>query len=203
MLKTYGAVKKLLGAALIEVLVSMLLSAVALLALAGVNAAALRLGKMSQHRANATLLTLDLAERVRANPVGAGAGHYGFSADWGSQSAVPALPASCQASVSFCGADEMAALDLAQWRWHVRQLLPQGAVQVHSEPQGAATERVDIWIAWQELSGAPLASTSSAPSGEAGSANPSESPATASECPDSLDVPSGTSVRCSHLRVHL
>lgn len=201
MLSKQGTRKKLCGAALIEVLVSMLLSAVALLALAGVNAAALRLGKMSQHRAHATLLALDLAERVRANPVGAGAGHYGFHADWASQSAAPAPTAQCQASVSFCGAAEMAALDVAQWRWHVRALLPQGAVLVQNHPQGAATERVDIWIAWQEPSSAAV--VPSAPGGSGSAGDPNASPAAAGECPDSLGVPLSTGVRCSHLRVHL
>ena len=185
--------RRLRGAALIEVLVSMLLSAVALLALASVNATALRLSKMSQHRANATLLALDLAERLQANPLASGAGHYGFAADWASQGAVPAPPAHCQAASSHCGSADIAALDMAQWRWHVRQLLPQGAVHVQNQPLGQpVTEHVDIWIAWQE----PAAAGSSVGS-------PSQTPAPAEKCPDGLSVGSEGGVRCSHLRVHL
>lgn len=182
------------GVALIEVLVSMLLSAVALLALAGVNAAALRLSKHSQHRANATLLALDLAERMRANPVAAAAGLYALGADWDSQGTVTAPSAQCQAADSLCGPSEMAALDVAQWRWHVRQLLPMGAVLVQNQPQGqAVTERVDVWIAWQE----PAMAASSA----AGAAN--ESPGAAGECPDALGTASNISVRCTYLGMHL
>lgn len=185
----------------------MLLSAVALLALAGVNAAALRLGKLSQHRVNASLLALDLAERLRANPLGAGAGHYSVSADWASQSAVPAPSEPCQTSVSACGSTEMAASDLAQWRWHVRQLLPQGAVQVQSQlanqSPGQVVHSVDIWMAWQEPATALAAPATSGGAGGAGPAGSDESPAAADECPAALSVPRSASVRCSHLRVHL
>lgn len=184
------------GAALIEVLVSMLLSAVALLALASVNAAALRLGKLSQHRVGATLLALDLAERMRANPPGAGQGHYEFSAGWASQGTVPTPTAQCQKAGSLCTSAAMAALDLAQWRWHVRQLLPQGSVHVRNQlgrAAGQAMDYLDIWIAWQEPQAAP----------GAGSGPDSEFPAAAGECPDALGTALDASVRCSHLRVHL
>ncbi len=179
--------RRLRGAALIEVLVSMLLSAVALLALASVNVAALRLSKLSQHRAQATLLALDFAERMRANPLASGAGHYGFSADWASQATVSAPPAQCQTAISVCGPEEIAALDLAVWRWHVRQGLPQGAVRVQNQPPGQwVTERVDVWVAWQE-----------------GAGPADESPAAPGECPEGLGAGSDVSVRCSHVRVHL
>lgn len=174
----------------------MLLSAVALLALAGVNAAALRLSKLSQHRANATLLALDLAERMRANPAGAATGLYAFGAGWAGQATVPLPTATCQTAVNLCGPTEIAALDLAQWRWHVRQLLPQGAVHVQNEgsaAQGQATERVDVWIAWQEPAFAQ----------GAGAGSSGESPSAAGECPDALGTASDASVRCSHLRLHL
>ncbi len=179
------------GAALMEVLVSMLLSAVALLALASVNATALRLGKMSQHRAQAALLALDFAERMRANPLAFGAGHYGFSADWASQSTVPAPPLQCQTAGSLCTSMDIAVLDLAVWRWHVRQVLPQGAVHVQNQPLGqAATGQVDLWIAWKE----PLAE---------GAGAASDSSASSTECPAGLGTGSDASVRCSHVRVHL
>lgn len=173
----------------------MLLSAMALLALASVNAAALRLGKLSQHRANATLLAMDLAERMRANPAASAAGLYAFSADWASQGTVPAPPAQCQSASSQCGSADMAALDLAQWRWHVRQLLPQGAAHVqHLAPMPAqALRQVDVWIAWQVP----------APASTAGASSASELPAAAGECPDGLGTGGDASVRCSHLRVHL
>ena len=55
------------GFSMIEVLVAIVISAVALLALAGVNAASIRYTKMSQYRATATQLANDMGERMRAN----------------------------------------------------------------------------------------------------------------------------------------
>ena len=53
------------GVSMIEVLVSIVIASIGLLALAGVNAAAVRLTKMSQYRATATLLANDIGERMR------------------------------------------------------------------------------------------------------------------------------------------
>ncbi len=58
------------GASLIEVLISILLAAIGLLALAGSNVASIRYSKMSQYRGTATVLAADLAERMRANQAG-------------------------------------------------------------------------------------------------------------------------------------
>ena len=55
------------GFSMIEVLVAIVISAVALLALAGVNAVSLRYTKMSQYRGTATQLANDMGERLRAN----------------------------------------------------------------------------------------------------------------------------------------
>ena len=105
------------GFMLIEVLVAMLLSAVALLALASANAAALRYTKMSQYRAQALTLAVEISERMRANPAGFAAQAYDYSASFAAQSGSPDLPAQlCTAGNSVCSALELAALDLAQWR---------------------------------------------------------------------------------------
>lgn len=183
------------GAALLEVLVSILLSATALLALASVNAAALRLGKMSQHRANAALLALDLGERMRANKAGFENGHYAFAVALSGQGLVAAPTLLCQAAASLCSDADMAALDMAHWRWLSRQLLPQGAVYVQTQTQSLNSMQgaADIWLAWQEPAPASLKASG-------GSA---ESPREAAECPDGLGVSADLSVRCSHLRVHL
>ncbi len=181
------------GAALLEVLVSILLSATALLALASVNAAALRLGKMSQHRANAALLALDIGERMRANKAGFEQGNYAFSVALSGQGLVAAPTLVCQASTSLCSAADMATLDLAQWRWLSRQLLPQGAVFVQTQTLASMQGAADIWLVWQEPAPASLKASGSV----------AESPRAAGECPDGLGVSTDLSVRCSHLRVHL
>ena len=172
------------GAMLIEVLVAMLLSAVALLALASANAAALRHTKMTQHRTLATLLANDISERLRANKAGFAARAYDYSASFAGQSAAPSLPAQlCASAGSVCTASEIAALDLAQWRVQARHVLPQGAVFLVAQADAVAA---DVWLAWRD----PLL------------AGPDEAPALSNECPVGLAA-TEAGIRCSYFRVHL
>ena len=66
------------GFSLVEVLVAMFVVAMGILALAGLLQASTRYSKMSELRSTATLLANDVADRIRANPVGGelGAGGY-------------------------------------------------------------------------------------------------------------------------------
>jgi type IV pilus assembly protein PilV len=171
------------GFMLIEVLVAMLLSAMALLALASANAAALRFTKMSQYRAQAVTLAVEISERMRANPAGFAAQAYDYSASFTAQSDSPALPAQlCNAVNSVCSALELAALDLAHWRVLARAALPQGSVFVQRQ---AAVDAADVWLAWRD----PLL------------AKADETTAPAKECPAGLAL-GDTSIRCSYFRVH-
>lgn len=172
------------GAMLIEVLVAMLLSAVALLALASASAAALRYTKMSQYRTLATLLASDIGERMRANKAGFAARAYDYSASFAAQSAAPSLPTQlCASAGSVCAASDIAALDLAQWRNQARNMLPQGAVFLQMQANATAA---DVWLAWRD----PLL------------AAPDEAPTLGTECPSGLVV-TEASIRCSYFRVNL
>ena len=75
---TRGARAPESGFSLVEVLVAMFVVAMGILALAGLLQASTRYSKMSELRSTATLLANDIADRIRANPVGAqlGAGGY-------------------------------------------------------------------------------------------------------------------------------
>jgi type IV pilus assembly protein PilV len=182
------------GFMLIEVLVSIALSAVALLALASLNAAALRYTKMSQYRAVATHLASDIGERMRANKgraaksgapaEGFWAGDYDFTRSFAGQSATVSPPTPrCNTALSVCSTRALAELDLAQWRFQARRLLPEGSVFVlrHSEVVAA-----DVWIAWRD----PRV------------AHHDEAPALANECAAGLAV-SDLSIRCSYFRINL
>ena len=186
--------QKFAGFMLIEVLVSIGLSAVALLALASLNAAALRYTKMSQYRAVATHLASDIGERMRANKgrevksgaaaEGFWAGDYDFTVSFAGQAATVSTPTPrCNMALSVCSTSALAELDLAQWRFQARRLLPEGSVFVlrHSEVVAA-----DVWIAWRD----PLV------------AHRDEAPALANECAAGLAV-SDPSVRCSYFRINL
>ncbi|MEO7105861.1 MAG: type IV pilus modification protein PilV, partial [Rhodoferax sp.] len=82
------------GASLLEVLISVLLSAIGLLALAGANVASIRYSKMSQYRGTATMLAADLAERMRANPLGLTG--YAVTANFSGQATPPADTNACE-----------------------------------------------------------------------------------------------------------
>jgi type IV pilus assembly protein PilV len=182
------------GFMLFEVLVSIALSAVALLALASLNAAALRYTKMSQYRAVATHLASDIGERMRANKGraaegGAGAegfwaGDYDYTTSFAGQAATVSTPAlRCNTAMSVCSTRELADLDLAQWRFQARRLLPEGSVFVLRQASAVAA---DVWIAWRD----PLV------------ASRDEAPALANECATGLAV-SDASIRCSYFRINL
>ena len=186
--------RKSAGFMLIEVLVSIGLSAVALLALASLNAAALRYTKMSQYRALATHLASDIGERMRANKgraaegaaeaEGFWAGDYDYSTSFAGQAATVSAPApSCNTALSVCSTRELANLDLAQWRFQARSVLPEGSVFVLRDSEAVAA---DVWIAWRD----PLV------------VHRDEAPALANECAAGLAV-SDPSIRCSYFRINL
>lgn len=184
------------GGSLIEVLVSIVISSIALLALAGVNASALRYTKMSQYRATATLLASDLGERMRANKgvaaaggvaaTGFFAGAYDYSStDFAGQATAATLPTElCNTAASSCTQQQIADLDIAQWRLLVRTQLPEGSIFISRE---AGQTAADVWVAWRD----PAV------------ANADDAPALATECPDSLNLEDDRSIRCSFFRINL
>lgn len=174
------------GVSMIEVLVSIVIASIGLLALAGVNAAAVRLTKMSQYRATATLLANDIGERMRANKAGFVAGSYDFTSDFSGQATKPTLTASelCNVAGGSCTTAQIANLDLKQWRMTVRDQLPSGSVFLL---RAGAQNSADVWVVWRD----PVV------------ASTAESPALATECPDGLNTGSDVSIRCSFFRVAL
>lgn len=174
------------GASLVEVLVSILIASIGLLALAGVNAASVRYTKMSQYSAQATLLANDIADRLRANRDGFMSDAYVYRMTWADQSGEPSLPAElCNTSSSLCTSSDLAALDMAQWRMLVRAQLPEGSVFVLRD--GGVGSAADVWLAWRD----PAV------------ANNDERTALASECNTGLSVPVDTGVRCAYFRINL
>ena len=184
--------RSMVGASLIEVLVSIVLASFALLALAGVNASSVRYTKMSQYRATAAQLATDMGERIRANkgvktPTTTGffAGNYDFEEDFAAQATVATLPSVlCDTAASNCTPAQIAALDLAQWRILVRNQLPEGAVFLRRQSTEVA---MDLWVIWRD----PAV------------ADNDEAPSLVGECPDSLNRGGDLSIRCSYFRINL
>jgi type IV pilus assembly protein PilV len=112
--------KKCAGFTLIEVLIAMLVLAVGLLGLAGLQATSLGNNQSAYNRSQATQLTYDLTDRMRANVAG-------------KASYVAILPSSATAQAdclivsTTCNTDDMAKNDLYEWNLAVTTSLPSGA----------------------------------------------------------------------------
>lgn len=189
---------KQLGGTLIEVLISIALSAIGLLALAGVNAASIQYAQMAQYRSTAAFLANDFAERMRANKAGYTADNYEFNTEFQDQvTAAPVVPAmACgvfimnpvEDPIPECSPAELADADLYQWRVMVASQLPSGAVFVARD---AANNGADVYIAWRESQAR-----------EKDDGTNDERPEAASECPAGLTIGAEKYVRCFFYRVH-
>jgi type IV pilus assembly protein PilV len=104
------------GFTLIEVLIAMVVLAVGLLGLAGLQATSLKNNQSAYNRSQATQLAYDLADRMRAN-TGAAASYLTAAAG----------NANCS-STTGCSATDMAKNDLFEWNAAISQALPAGAV---------------------------------------------------------------------------
>lgn len=191
------------GAGLIEVLVSLLLASIALVSMAGLSAAGVRYAKMSQYRATATMLASDFGERLRANktaltnpgaaPVSlANRPVYEFDdlsfseqLEAGNLATLPTGAGLCNTSAISCTADQLATLDLAQWRQVVRDQLPQGSVFSVFEDADLA---MDVWIAWRDPALAD---------------DDEVSDVGVQECPDGIGRGTDKAIRCSYFRIAL
>jgi type IV pilus assembly protein PilV len=141
------------GFSLVEVLVAMFVVAMGILALAGLLQASTRYSKMSELRSTATLLANDIADRMRANSLGAALGPGGYDltdhAFPSPQAPAPARPA-CTNDTP-CTAAELAKSDLAEWTARVKATLPKGSTWVQDHPpRGATPESVDVWVGWAD-----------------------------------------------------
>lgn len=190
------------GATLIEVLVSIVIASIGLLALAGINAASLRYGKLSQYRAVATLLASDISERMRVNyltntaVITAYPSGYKYNVDYATQQNIASEtepaglpPNKCLGAADVCTPQQLAAADMWNWRRRVASQLPGGAVFINPDGAAAAAGAVDLWIAWKD----------------AAVSNADEQVLTggAKECPNDLELGSDTSVRCMFFRIRL
>jgi len=143
------------GFSLLEVLISMVIIAVGLLGLSGLQIASLK-GTTNAHSRNiATLLTMELSERMRANPLGVSGAFYDNDVACDTDETV------CQGS-RYCTPEETARYDVHQvmcgiMRYdNVREggaanLLPAGTLQVSCIGGCGVVNAVhDVTIVWSE-----------------------------------------------------
>lgn len=104
------------GFTLLEVLIAVLVLAIGLLGMAGLQVAGLRNNQSAYYRSQATQLAYDMADRVRANSVGLNNGNYNNGAATNDDCVINA-----------CDAAQMAGYDLARWTAELATQLPSGA----------------------------------------------------------------------------
>lgn len=140
------------GVSLVEVLAGLVIIAIGLLGLMGMQARALSLQKDSFDRNAAAELITQLTERMRAN-------HLGFMANRYASSLLPGAnlgTAAACVSGSPCTPQTLAALDLLNWHRDLRARLPDaGAVVAASGGPGAAmgagATSMRITVVWREV----------------------------------------------------
>lgn len=105
------------GATLIEVLISLLILAIGLLGMTGLQTVSLRNTQSAYLRTQASIASNDIIERIRANLQGVEANSYDANAG--------AVTAACN-TITGCSAGELAANDIAEWKAALAADLPSG-----------------------------------------------------------------------------
>lgn len=114
------------GFSLLEVLMSIIVTSIGLIGLAGMQATGLRNNHSAYHNSQAAVLAYDLSDRMRAN-TGAIA-NYLTSFMTLAQAVAAGAPAGCE-STGGCTAAEMAQNDLVKWHTALTTAIP-GAVGI-------------------------------------------------------------------------
>jgi type IV pilus assembly protein PilV len=151
--------RKQAGSSLIEILISILIVSLGMMAVAGMQAYSVASQKNSLYRSIASSMANELAEMIRLNPAGLNAANYNIAL-MSTIAGVPdlvACPGVANAAVApaeypFCNsAANLAAFDITSFQRRVRSNLPIGGVEIVANVVAApARSTADIWITWQE-----------------------------------------------------
>lgn len=133
------------GFAMIEVLISMLIISIWLLASAGMQVGMFKLQKSAESRLQALSLATELGERMEANAQQAQLGSYTL-AD------LSAASASTDCAAATCSPAELAKYDLKQWADRVSASLIVEKVSITRDVTAAQTT-YNISISWKEPRG--------------------------------------------------
>lgn len=144
------------GSVMIEALVSIVVTSLAMLASAALAINAAKVNQTGRYRAQAVVLVNDIAERVLANPVAAATGAFALAADAVDPTTV--TPAEGQqpytlpnCSTNSCTPAQQAQADLFGWRSQVLATLPQATAQLTwTAAAGTTPARYAVTVNWVE-----------------------------------------------------
>ena len=131
------------GVSMIESLVAILVLAIGVMGLAGLQTRSLVETRLTNARANALLLANDLAERMRLNRTAATSTN---AAQQYTTTFANRVTPSVNCVTNACGPSDLRNFDLAEWQMNVQQLLPSGQAQVFSP---AADGQIRILFRWR------------------------------------------------------
>lgn len=124
------------GFSLIEVLIALIIMSVGMLGIAGLYVHGMQAGRTSTFRHHAVTLAGDVADRIRANPLG-GPAYEGAGAN-----------NNCVGGGINCTAPEMAANDVDLWLQQAAATLPDGDIDVTYAPGVPA--QYTVTVSWSE-----------------------------------------------------
>jgi type IV pilus assembly protein PilV len=129
------------GFTLVEIMVAMLVLAIGLLGLAGLQANGLRQNTNALYRTFAMMQAYDMADRIRVNVAGREAGAY--------DSITTGIPGAQNCTTATCLPNEIAAFDAWEWNTLNSQLLPSGTGSV-SVAGVAPNQMFTVTVMWDE-----------------------------------------------------
>ena len=135
------------GFALLESLIAIVVMALGILGILGLQMRTLTNTQTSLYRAQAIRLTEDLNERLMANP-NAFLSTNDYLTGWEN---TPTSQVDCNTAA--CGHTELAGFDIEQWKAQVRNTLPNGDASVfYAEDEVLADNRrqLGVMISWRE-----------------------------------------------------
>ena len=142
------------GATLIEVLVTMLILSIGLLALGAMMGYATLLPKFSANRSVATNIGIDMIERMRANASTESPSFtissYNTATFTATFAASPSLPSGSTCAYPDCTRTSMAAEDIARIQLKLNQQLTPAGITINAT--NAAGNEGNLWVIWQEAS---------------------------------------------------
>jgi type IV pilus assembly protein PilV len=148
MTKTFTSPSRVKGVSLLEVMVAMVIFSVGLLGLAGLQATSLSYNKNALSRTIAIQQAENMADRIRANTVGALNGNYD-----GITTAIPSEPTTAYGtcySITGCSDAEMTNIDVYEWNTRNSQVLPSGRGTVTGTVLSASERRFTITVMCDE-----------------------------------------------------
>ena len=140
-----------LGFSMIEVLVTLVIMAGGALGLAGMQIASIKYNAEASVRSKATLLAIELSDRMRANMAGVKATNYDRNLGYAAALAAAVAAPGC-GSTSDCTAATMAQLDLNSWLDSIGKALPGGTGAVVPVAVANGAYARNIVVMWKEKS---------------------------------------------------